>query len=108
MLYGRITGDDLFTVDAQLALTYTATPDRFTDYTHAHGFAYALAGVRHGGSSLGPVNVDGVFAPTALAHLGGRFEWAGPSEVARRAQVITAAAVEPQTSFERLATAQSW
>lgn len=52
--------------------------------------------------------MDGVFAPTALAHLGASFSWAGPSEVARRAQVLTAAAVEPQTAAESLAVAQVW
>jgi hypothetical protein len=95
MLYGRTTGDDLFTVDALLALTYTATPDTFEDYAHAHRFTRALAGTRHTGSSVGPLNVDGVFAPTALAHLGATFEWAGPAEVAARKAAIEQAAVQP-------------
>lgn len=97
MLYGRLTPDNLLTIDALTALTYTALPDRFSDYTHAHRFARALAGVRHGGSSVGVVNIDGVFAPTALAHLGATFKWAGPGQVARRVEAITAAAVQPRT-----------
>lgn len=102
MLYGRTHGDDLFTIDALVALTYTATPDRFEDYVHAHRFARALAGTRHGGSTVGAVNIDGVFAPTALAHLGATFEWASPAEVANRKQAIERAAVQPVSALDAL------
>lgn len=94
-MFYRVNPDDLFTIEALAALTYTAPPERFTDYTHASRFARALAGVRRGGSSLGVLNLDGVFAPTALAHLGATFEWAGPSEFARRMETITAA-IQPK------------
>lgn len=93
-LYGT-SPTGLLTIDALRSLTYTAPPARFTDYTHAHKFARALAGTRHGGSDVGVLNVQGVFAPTACAELGGTFAWATPAEVARRIDTITAAAVQP-------------
>ncbi|HXH78174.1 hypothetical protein [Nocardioides sp.] len=96
-MFYRVSPDNLFTIEALLALAYAAPPKTFTDYTYAYRFARALAGIRHAGSDLGVLNTDGVFAPTALAHLGATFEWAGPTEVARRMQTITAAAVQPKT-----------
>ncbi|CAB4951923.1 unannotated protein [freshwater metagenome] len=102
MLYGRTTGDALFTIDALIALSYTATPSPLEDYVHAHRFARALAGTRHGGSTVGVVNIDGVFAPTALAHLGATFEWAGPAEVASRKTTIERAAVQSVTALDAI------
>lgn len=102
MLYGRTTGDDLFAVEALIALTYTDLPQPFEDYVHAHRFARALAGTRHGGSTVGVVNIDGVFAPTALAHLGATFKWAGPAELATRKQAIERAAVQPVSALDGL------
>lgn len=96
LLYGTGRGDAFFTIQATAALAYTDAPDRFSDYSAAHMFARALAGIRHGGSTLGPITADVVFAPTACAHLGARFTWAnGPSEVNTRMESIRAAAVQP-------------
>jgi hypothetical protein len=91
----RTAPSEVLTREALAALRYTAPPQEFTDTTHAHRFARALTGTRHGGSTVGPVNVQGVFAPTACAELGGTFAWATPAEVARRAEAITAGATPP-------------
>lgn len=43
--------------------------------------------MRHAGSSFGVLNLDGVFAPTALAHRGATFAWASPAELAQSSRV---------------------
>lgn len=97
--------DDMLTADAVRALTYIEPPE-LTDPQQAHTFARALAGTRHGGSSIGPVNIDGVFAPTACAHLGATFTWAGTHEVNERAARINAAGVAPIVTREDVRTAK--
>jgi hypothetical protein len=86
-------GPDRFLgLDAKAALRFIAPPTTFTDPGHAHAFVDALAGVRRGGSSIGPTADFPVFAPTACANLGATFEWAGPAEVAARVAHVTAGA----------------
>lgn len=92
---------DLLAPEAVRALRYVHPP-MFDNSAEASTFARALAGIRHGGSSIGPVNIDGVFMPTAVTHLGGMFAWATPAEVAARAQAINTAAIPQQR--ERNAT----
>lgn len=86
--------DDMLTAGAVRALAYIAPPEDLS-YENAHTFARALAGTRHGGSELGPVSIGGVFAPTACAHLGASFVWAGANETAARAAKVSAAGVQP-------------
>ncbi|MFW5468906.1 hypothetical protein ACOCJ4_02545 [Knoellia sp. CPCC 206435] len=86
---------DLLAPDAVRALRYVEPP-HFHDVKEAGAFARALAGIRHAGSSIGPVNLDGVFTPTAVAHLGGTFAWATPAEVTARVEAINAAAIPKQ------------
>lgn len=100
-LYGDHSSE-LLTIAATHALRYTAPPERFTDPVHAYRFARALAGTRHGGSDLGALTVQGVFAPTACAQLGATFAWATPAEVARRAEQITAATIPPRVDRDVL------
>ena len=70
-----------------------ATPGDLSDHHAAYEFRGALMGrvERPQGIGQGSLWNDGVFIPTALAHAGASFEWATPSEVTRRAQIIVAA-----------------
>lgn len=86
-----VAADGILAPDAVRALRYVEPPE-FTNPEHAHQFARALAGIRHGGSSLGPVNIDGVFMPAAVAHLGGTFAFGNATTVSERAEHITAGA----------------
>lgn len=83
--------DDVLAPEAVRALRYV-TPPRLDNPSAAATFARALAGIRHGGSPIGPVNIDGVFMPAAVAHLGGTFAWGNATAVAARAATITDAA----------------
>lgn len=83
--------NDVLTADAVRALRYVSPPE-FEDYRAAFAFARALAGTVHSGSSVGPLNIEGVFAPSAVAHLGGSFQWATSSQVTARADAVTLAA----------------
>jgi hypothetical protein len=74
------------------AMRYIEVPDAVTEVPDAHRFADAAIGKHRGGSSLGQVYTADVFAPTAVAHLGARFSWAGPAEVERRVALLTKAA----------------
>lgn len=95
----NLAPDGMFTADAVRALSYIQPPTKDVDLPAAHGIARALAGTRHGGSNLGPVNVEGVWAPALCAHLGCTFVWATPSEVQARADALNTAATP--TKVER-------
>ncbi|GAB2747794.1 hypothetical protein GCM10027039_01800 [Terrabacter koreensis] len=83
--------NDVLTPEAVRALRYV-NPPQLDNPSEAATFARALAGIRHGGSTVGPVNLDGIFAPAAVAHLGATFAWGNASTVAARAEAITTAA----------------
>ena len=95
----RTPADNVLTADAIRALRYVKPPT-LENPPQAHTFARALAGTRHGGSELGPLTVQDLFAPALVAHLGATFEWATPDEVADRAASIVKAAT-PQTTLRR-------
>lgn len=86
-----------FPVTAAAALRF-AVPPKFTDARHAYSFRDALAGRTErvqGLAGQGSTFVDGLFIPTALAHVGATFEWATPAEVTERSG-RTARALTPQ------------
>jgi hypothetical protein len=87
----RTPADDFLTASAVQALRYVKPPT-LENPLQAHTFARALAGTRHGGSDVGPLTVQELFAPALVAHLGATFEWASPDEVADGAESIIYAA----------------
>lgn len=76
-----------------------AKPPKFTKPREAYAFRDALAGRTErvqGPAGQGSTFVDGLFIPTALAHVGAAFEWAAPSQVTARAAQVVASMVERQ------------
>jgi hypothetical protein len=64
-----------------------AEPPTFTGPVDAYAFRDALAGRAErvqGTAGQGSTFVDGLFIPTALAHVGATFAWATPAEVGYR------------------------
>ena len=79
---------DVFPGPAQACLR-VAEPPAFTDPSEAYAFRNALLGrgeQDQGLASQGSAIMDGLFVPTAIAHAGGSFAWAGPAEVGERAR----------------------
>lgn len=82
-----------FPITAAAALRFAAPP-KFNNTRHAYAFRDALAGRTErvqGVAGQGSTFVDGLFIPTALAHVGATFEWATPAEVAERSERTVAA-----------------
>jgi hypothetical protein len=78
-----------------------AKPSDFTSARDAYAFRDALAGRTErvqGIAGQGSTFVDGLFIPTALAHVGAVFEWATPTEVAERAGLVVAGMVDELVS----------
>lgn len=68
-----------------------AEPPAVTTSREAYAFRDALAGRTErvqGLAGQGSTFVDGLFIPTALAHVGATFAWATPSRVTKRAELI--------------------
>lgn len=94
-LYGGAVGVEHrihFPSTAAASLRF-AKPPALTTTRNAYAFRDALAGRTErlqGLAGQGSTFVDGLFIPTALAHVGATFEWATPPEVTARVQLITA------------------
>lgn len=74
-----------------------AQPPSFTTPREAYAFRDALAGRterEQGLAGQGSTFVDGLFVPTALAHVGATFGWATPAEVTQRVELVVAGMVE--------------
>lgn len=81
---------DQFARGAANALRF-AEPPEFATPRDAYAFRDALAGRTEriqGLAGQGSTFVDGLFVPTVLAHLGARFVWATPAEVAARSMRV--------------------
>jgi len=85
-----------FPTHAAAALRF-AKPPKFTTDRDAYAFRDALSGRadRTEVAAQGAAFIDGLFIPTALAHLGSTFEWATPAAVSIRVQMVTSAMVQP-------------
>jgi hypothetical protein len=92
-LYAGAIGHDnasQFPIAAAASLRF-AKPPALSTKREAYAVRDALQGRTErtqGLAGQGSTFVDGLFIPTALAHVGATFEWATPAEVTERSEVI--------------------